>query len=220
MHTTPDDRDLFEKTVPYHDLLSHATQVAFRDTLRAKEILGESSNLDRSQAMSRAVRSRLSDVHDLAAPLIKLVVGSDGDGLCYLVLQTEKGPINVRWGIIPDAGMIRRSSSARSQAFLSQPCLPWPGQVSEDDPMAVPMLTLGYVIAEDYTIAGVDQSWLSAVYICRERKQLTRRIGIVERFQKPEILLELHDERHRLRAERFDEGAPLRAAIERMKRTG
>lgn len=171
---------------PWFPLFGQVVQAGLRDHLSAVPILGLPRKTERANDLHRAIRENFRRLCDLAGTnLLELREEPDGQGLDYLVSRLAD-PVAIRWGLYK-GGTIKRNNTQRTRSCQEQGLLELPGvdlDVCEAD---MPLVSLAYPLADDYTEVGVPCWWINRLLLIREREGESEVITTIADFQQPQV---------------------------------
>lgn len=179
----PQDAWFAHQLEPWFPAFEIVARAAQRDHLAAISLLGLPKKTERANDFHRSFRTHFIELCDQVGTLMDIVEGPDGEGLDYLTCHMcPDQPFGVRWGKY-GAGHIRRNRTERSHVIQSQ------GHLFEDalgEMLEVlPMVSLGYELADDYTLAGRPCWWMNRIVLLREGLSKAHFITEVALLEQP-----------------------------------
>lgn len=170
---------------PWFPLFGEVVQAGLRDHLAAVPILGLPRKTERANDLHRAIRENFRRLCDLSAPMLELREEPDGQGLDYLVSRLAE-PVAVRWGLYK-SGTIKRNDTLRTKCCQEQGLLPLPGVDLDVHEADLPLVSLAYPLADDYTEIGVPCWWINRLLLIREREGDSEVITTIADFPQPVV---------------------------------
>lgn len=178
-----DDSEPLVKVIePWFPVLTLAGPTAFQATVVARLVLGERKKVEFASDMHGAFRTVLREICEGNAPFLRLMEAEECEDFDRLEIKWVGQRVACRWGRKPENGPIRRNDTGNTRTTQSQAML-FPDL--DRKAKGLPLLTLAYVVADDFTLAGVSQGWLARLLLCREWYDETEIVRVIAEYERP-----------------------------------
>lgn len=172
---------------PFYPAIAYVMQMSMRDTLAASAIIGVPKKGERANIVHCAARENFRALCNETDPFLTLIE-EEGKGMDYLAL-TIGTPIALRIGKY-DGERISRNDTYRQSLIQRTGLIEVQSYlfVVPDRRMArenMPIVTIGYTVADDHTEAGIPCWWIDTVALVRERVDGSELIENIAIFEKP-----------------------------------
>lgn len=175
----------------YAPLFVKILPLALRQHHQASLLLGPAKKVERANQMKQAVRNGLAVACQELEPSVRLEEANECTGPDLLVIESPSHPVALRWGIKNwRAGAVRRNGTGITQDMYRSGRIPLQGMLFADierDAAELPVFTVAYQLADEFTLAGVPQEYICRIVLCKEFELGTQELVLLAEFDKPEV---------------------------------
>lgn len=162
---TPSHEPPLDIIRPYYPVLAQIFPLALRRVQLTRLLLGDAKRVERAGHMKQAVRNLLRPLCDEMDPFLKLVEMPECSGFDHVIAAIDDKAVAIRWGHLPRTGVVQRNPSRNTAMTRGQQAL---FEGMDQEMAGIPLVSMVYVLADTFTLASVDQTYVARVHIGRE----------------------------------------------------